>query len=322
LLPLDSATDFRNYRPPNDASMKLRFEAIRKCRKGRILRCRQAKGQGRRALVRNATSPHLSSPCSHCFEGSTAAFLDYQNLLPTITPLKLSSDSTNLTAINYQDSLPKVTPFGLSFNLRDSTPVDSSLLLLDGSSLSTRSFPPAKSTDSRKLGPSTAVAANTLKRNNAIRQSPGQHRRSALEMPHTCRTRHTDLPTLKTLLGNRYSDSYLRHVQSVFRYSLTNSEASSLISFPSCSSSTKSLKSAQSAQHLSNSTTSALLDARDHLTSTKIFKDSPAGTRLNVCEEGLVSYRDSSFPLMGSLTTEEQQVWNELVDDDQFELIH
>ncbi|KAE9364032.1 ankyrin [Stipitochalara longipes BDJ] len=109
ILPPDYAKDHRKFRPSDDVNMKLRLDYLRRYKRGRISKERSARFLRKSTLhAKLSMRDSKSKPQSNTFEEFPQAFRNYA----TGPSLKLSQD------------------------LLDSRPVSSSMLLLDGSSLS------------------------------------------------------------------------------------------------------------------------------------------------------------------------------------------
>lgn len=210
LLPPDYGKDHRRFRPSNDAHMKLRFDQLRRCKKGRISKERWGPSP---AVLRSRTPTMQaeSKILSDSFEGYAKAFRNYA------TP-------------------SQTTPTITSTDLLDSQTVNPALLLLDGSSLPSN----------QDVG-SNGIISATL---DTLPDHQGQRSRTNLDggvarqqsprlssHPKEVNSRVARIRGLEKQLANKHSESDLKHISSVLRFSSSNSWRSSLTSLSSRASS-------------------------------------------------------------------------------------
>jgi len=210
LLPPDYHKDHRRFRPSDDAHMKLRFDHLRRCRKGRISKERSCRSL---AVLRSRT------PIAHA---SSKTMPD-------------SLESYAMAFRNYATS-PEPGPTVPSSDLLDSQTVDPSLLLLDGSSL------PSKKDISSDHFTSTTVDKVRFHQDQRSRMNFGgeaawQQSSRLSSYPKEANSRIARLRGLEKQLANKYSDSDVKHISSVLRSSSSNSSRSSLTSLSSRASS-------------------------------------------------------------------------------------
>lgn len=208
--------------------MKLRFDHLRRCKRGRISKEKRLRS---RLVTREAIRGHASwetrknSIASR--EHVTHAFRDY-------------------TKLSFYD-----VPTSLSRDLANSEPVYSSLLLLDGSLTSTiadgfgRDIIP-KTPDSDCPGDSSSEVRDEVAWD--IAKSPIGPRARNHEL--SSKRASSSILNIGKQLGHKYSAAYLKHINSVLRYSSSNSWRSSLSSLSSRASS---LMSRSAAHDRSNS---------------------------------------------------------------------
>jgi ankyrin repeat protein len=274
--------------------MKLRLDHLRRCKRGRISKQKRLRS---RAPSRDAVRIEAfrgSRPNSIASHGRLAhAFRDYTVLSSYDIPIMLSPD------------------------LVDSEPVSSSLLLLDGSSLSTApnhvgSCLIGNIEPSHKLRLDMKTSATS----EPIISSTITHSKS-LEISAK---RAGSIRALGKQLADKYSEAYLRHVSSIIRYSSSNSWRSSLTSFSSRTSSffsrlsvhEKSKKDGCKYIRVSKSTALVIDPLQDSL-STKPVPSIPSEQT-----EALHFYnRRSTLSSEDGMQPNELEIWNELIDESQ-----
>lgn len=212
MFPPDYATDHREFRPSNNASMKLRLESMRRCKNGRITKrrknCLRKQCANTYQAVRH--SQRLSQWLEE-FEGPSNAFRNYAGI---------SSGSVGLALGN---------------PLSNSELITSGLVMLDGSSLETKSHTVDFNTATEaSVADSTASVGSTTDRTES-KSSVGNE--PPMTSSEVIDRRNISLQSLGYRLSSKYSSSYLKHIASVARYSSSNSWRSSLISLRSLASS-------------------------------------------------------------------------------------
>jgi ankyrin repeat protein len=209
ILPPDYSKDHRRFRPSNDIHMKLRFDHLRRCKKGRISKerwCRSPTVLRPRTPIQQA----ISKPLSDLFEGYAKAFRNYTT----------SSETTPIT----------------STDLLDSQTVNPSLLLLDGSSLPSNQDVGSTDTTSAPVG----RLLDHQDQRSRINLDGGLARQQSPRLsshPKEAKSRIGRLRGFEKELANKYSESDLKHISSVLRFSSSNSWRSSLSSLSSHASS-------------------------------------------------------------------------------------
>jgi hypothetical protein len=294
LFPPDYGENYLKFRPLNGENMTLRFDQLRRCKKGRVSKDRWSRSlamsavRSRSDLFRRTLDPRVDS-CeryAHAFR-------------------------------NYADSALKGTPIILSADLRDSQPVCSPLLLLDGSSIALA------------RGTSTSLDAKDSHEIALHERRLSESQLSALE---SSVSRHKGISEIKSArlrefgkrLATKYSDSCLKHVHSVVRYSSSNSWRSSLTSFSSGASSFIS----KSTGHGQSKADSASLAPEISLASNRLIgqeavamnggKAQSESKNLGIFSPGPSSpfgQRDLKSTRKPKLTIDEQEVWRDLVDE-------
>ncbi|KAH8779004.1 hypothetical protein BGZ57DRAFT_341850 [Hyaloscypha finlandica] len=269
LFPLDYAKDHRKYRPSNDVNMKARLDHLRRCKRGRISKEKRLRHYPR-GTFRNPAFKDLRQGSMGSCRNVAHAFRDYSTLSSYDIPIVLSRDLT------------------------DSEPVSSSLLLLDGSSISPVS---------REL---RSDMAKTISKDHFSSKSPldlrgsaGLDSSSSLINPHSKRLENSakitsSLRGLGRQLADKYSETYLKHIDSIMRYSSSNSWRSSLTSISSRASS---LLSRRSAHDKSNS---------EEASYSKHWERTGPLHPYN--QKSTLSALDEIAPM-------ELEVWNELIDE-------
>ncbi|KAF4634739.1 hypothetical protein G7Y89_g3367 [Cudoniella acicularis] len=258
LLPPDYSKDHRKFRPSNNDHMKLRFDHLRRCKKGRISKerwCRSTTVLRSRIPIIQATSKSLSGS----FEGYSKAFRNYDTsseITPMITSSDLldsqtvnpslllldgsslssnqdtrSNDITSAPADRLPDHQGQRSRMITSMDLLNSQMVNPSLLLLDGSSL-----PSNQDTGYNDI---TSAPVDRLPdhQGQRSRMNPGQQSPRLSSYPKEAKNRISRLRGLEKKLANKYSESDLKHISSVLRFSSSNSWRSSLSSLSSRASS-------------------------------------------------------------------------------------
>lgn len=319
LLPSDYSENWRKYHPSNDASMHLRFDCLRRCKKGRI-------SKEKRSSLRDFSQFQItgaSSKLYRSFEGPAHAFKNYAN----------SSEGKHVV---------------LSQGLVDSQLVNPSLLLLDGSSLSsdwsdesdtsymksqtqTRNRSSNSGTSRPNIPAPTFISptSSTLPFNNpniissnswstasksffqqndlSEHQNPIPEEtldgEGTLQEPEQNTISHDELSKRSTTFHNirrrladkSYPESYLKHVSAVYRWSSSNSWRSSLTSISSYASS--------SLPKLPPEATNIMVGQPNKNTATE---QPPRTSR---------KFRIRQLFQSSELTSDEQKIWNELVDE-------
>ena len=269
LFPLDYAKDHRKYRPSNDVNMKARFDHLRRCKRGRISKEKRLRHYPR-GTFRTPVFKDLRQDSMGSCRNFAHAFRDYSTLSSYDIPIILSPD------------------------LVDSEPVISSLLLLDGSSLS-----PASTGSVSDMTRTTCIDNLSGKspldlRTSAALDSTSSPTRTHSKQLEISTTRERSIRGLGRQLADKYSESYLKHVDSIMRYSSSNSWRSSLTSISSRASS---LLSRRSAHDKSNT---------EEASYSKHWERTGAPHPYN--QKSTLSTLDEIEPM-------EQEVWNELIDE-------
>lgn len=194
--------------------MRPRLDHLRRCKRGRISKERRLRSR----LSSSGTAPieasRRSRPKSNPFdEGFAYAFRDYTTLSSYDVPITLSQDLAN------------------------SEPVTSSLLLLDGSSLS-----PSFNGSGSELLRKTFHVGTSSKYPVEIVPSVGSEVTQPIKSPNDGQLElrvkaARNIPDLGRRLADKYSDKYVKRIHSIMRYSSSDSWRSSLSSFSSQASS-------------------------------------------------------------------------------------
>ena len=269
LFPLDYAKDHRKYRPSNDVNMKARLDHLRRCKRGRISKEKRLRHYSR-GTFRTPVFKDLRQDSMGSCRNFAHAFRDYSTLSSYDIPIILSPD------------------------LVDSEPVISSLLLLDGSSSS-----PASTRSGSDMTRTTCINNLSGKspldlRTSAALDSTSSPTRTHSKQLEISTTRERSIRGLGRQLADRYSESYLKHVDSIMRYSSSNSWRSSLTSISSRASS---LLSIHSAHDKSNT---------EEASYSKHWERTGSLNPYN--QKSTLSTLDEIAPM-------ELEVWNELIDE-------
>ena len=269
LFPLDYAKDHRKYRPSNDVNMKARLDHLRRCKRGRISKEKRLRHYSRGTFRTPAFKDLRQDSMGSC-RNFAHAFRDYSTLSSYDIPTRLSPD------------------------LVDSEPVISSLLLLDGSSSS-----PASTESGSDMTRTTCIDNLSGKSPLDLRTSAALHTTSSPTRTHSKQleisaTRARSIRSLGRQLADKYSESYLKHIHSIMRYSSSNSWRSSLTSFSSRASS---LLSRRSAHDKSNA---------EEVSYSKHWEQTGPSHPYN--QKSTLSTLDEIEPM-------ELEVWNELIDE-------
>lgn len=319
LLPPDYGENWRKYHPSNDALMYSRFDCLRRCKKGRI-------SKEKRSSLRNFSQFQIAGASSkrfRSFEGPARAFKNYAN----------SFEGKHIV---------------LSQGLADSQLVDPSLLLLDGSSLSSHwsnepnssymkcetqirnhsSYPGTSKPDISALtfisstnstllfnAPNTipsnpsSITPKSLFKQNDLSENQNLIPEEVLDGEGTLQesdrsaSSHGELSKRSTtfdILRRRmteksYPESYLKHVSAVYRWSSSNSWRSSLTSISSYASSLP--------PKIPPEATNTMVGEPSKETATG---QSPRPSR---------KFRIRHLFQSAELSSDEQKIWNELVDE-------
>ena len=240
--------------------MKLRFDHLRRCKRGRI--SKEKRLRSRLILRESIREPRTNSITFR--EHFPHAFRDYTNLSSYDIPTSVSRDLAN------------------------SEPVYSSLLLLDGSSVSTTSDGlggdiSQKTSDSGCPGDSSLMVGDErawdIAKSPPIRPRAQNHELSS-------KRASSSILNIGKQLGHKYSAVYLKHVSSVLRYSSSNSWRSSLGSLSSRASSFMS----RTAAHDKSNTIALGLTVEEH----KIWKELVDESRLKPTVPSRPQYRTVS----------------------------
>jgi ankyrin repeat protein len=190
--------------------MKLRFDHLRRCKKGRISKERWCRSPPVLRWSRTPIQQGISKPLSDLFEGYAKAFRNYAT----------SSETTPIT----------------STDLLDSQTVNPSLLLLDGSSLPSNRDVGSNDITSAPVG----RLPDHQDQRSRINLDGGLARQQSPRLsshPKEAKSRIGRLRGFKKELANKYSESDLKYISSVLRFSSSNSWRSSLSSLSSRASS-------------------------------------------------------------------------------------
>lgn len=273
--------------------MKQRFEFLRRCKNGRICKERAA-----RASRKSPTRIDLHSCC-----GTARS--------------KRSSLQTIPSAFkNYAPSSDNGSRL-LGADLMDSQPVASSMLLLDGSSLpiSQVNGRVEKTRIPRLDRPSYSPYPATLSNiSGEISTSTSLGPTTPSEAAGRASNRFSGLWKLS---DKTYSESYLRHISSVLRYSSSNSWRSSLASFSSRVSSLFSGSSIPENHHPEHPIHNFHIDPSspdDEATSNEV--SSEGFTSTEITEKDLFPDVDQTFSAGPGATPFEDEMWDELVNED------
>lgn len=290
--------------------MKLRLESMRRCKKGRVTRRRKSYTRIQYAntyqVVRH--SGRLSKWLEE-FEGPLNAFRNYAGI---------SASSIRLA---------------LGHRLNNSELIASGLVMLDGSSLGTRSHATDLNIATNTLAGDSTVNSDSATERTGSRRSIGDE--SPVSGPEVIDRRTISLQSLGHRLSSKYSSSYLKHIVSVARYSSSNSWRSSLISFRSLASSLGIERASSRRSYVTVEDFSAPDSSNgSHRPSQRVSKSASAAvnlyngrmspsthdieprneTRDETGQDGYITECSSSH-VAHMLYREEQMMWEELIDE-------
>jgi hypothetical protein len=313
LLPKDYAKDYRKYRPSSQQNAQLRFYHVKYCTDDRVRKYRKIRRQGQSECPGDAVDGGAGLKAD-VFAGPASAFRNFPTT-PAAAPVQYVSmvwlnlltnqqtpySDATLTAENA--SLPSVTicyPPGRSSARRSVSDCSSNIKgqtrVQNGSVIDNVEL----ATDSEALAPNSAPDErheDTVKSTDGESPEGGDFRLGTQAVSRfrdqeaTISSEPLSIRSLRRRLPNIHSQSSLEHIESVLRYSLTNSWRSSVVSKISLASS---MDSGDLAQHRNSPKFGA--------TASKIV--SKASTSL--------------FQKIKSRFTEgEQRIWDDLVDESQ-----
>lgn len=211
LLPSGYGKSHTKFHPSNDAKVKVRLDCLRRCKAGRISKERAARRQKCIVQTKLDQSRTISTALWESFDGGSQAFRNYA----TKTSLPLPRD------------------------LSDAQPVTSSLLLLDGSEVSSHpsvsSFYPSIDASTNGLSearrPTPQISNNN--NNRAIQEASSSTSIAHAELS----TSSHDIGIIEEMLGAKHSGTCVKHVYRALRLSSGSSLRSNLTSLSSLASS-------------------------------------------------------------------------------------
>jgi ankyrin repeat protein len=211
LLPSGYGKSHTKFHPSNDAKVKVRLDCLRRCKAGRISKERAARRQKCIVQTNLDQSRTISTALWESCDGGSQAFRNYA----TKTSLPLPRD------------------------LSDAQPVTSSLLLLDGSEVSSHpsvsSFYPSIDASTNGLSearrPTPQISNNN--NNRAIQEASSSTSIAHAELS----TSSHDIGIIEEMLGAKHSGTCVKHVYRALRLSSGSSLRSNLTSLSSLASS-------------------------------------------------------------------------------------
>ena len=209
LLPSGYGKSHTKFHPSNDAKVKVRLDCLRRCKAGRISKERSARRQKCIVQTKLDQSRTISTALWESFDGGSQAFRNY--------------------ATESKTSLP------LPRDLSDAQPVTSSLLLLDGSEVSSHpsvsSFYPSIDASTNGLSearcPTPQIGNNN--NNKAIQEASSSTSITHAELSTTSH----DIGAIGEILGAKHSGTCVEHVYRALRLSSGSSLRSNLTSLSS-----------------------------------------------------------------------------------------
>jgi len=276
--------------------MKQRYDRLRRCREGRISK------RSHRLSISNPTTSAKDKRFDHAqFEGPAYAFR------------------------NYADSLPKGVLESLALNLTDSALVCPQTLLLDGHAVGS-SF--SSEQNPRTSGPSSRNSFQDTRESiwDEDSEKAGTSSQRMTPKPKISNARSSMFSHLtKQLAEKRYPETYLRHIQSVLRYSSSTASSSWRSSLMSLASLASSCKSKSSSKQTSGSPSGVSSDPnrqsispqlRSNETSSIQATEPPNRLNQSPDDPGLSSiFGRPTNTIEGALTRGEQEVWDELIEE-------
>jgi ankyrin repeat protein len=271
--------------------MELRLDHLRRCKRGRISKKRRLSS---RIVSGTPTDTfrrvHSKSNASH--ERFAHAFRDYTTLSSNDIPILLSQDLDN------------------------SEPVSSSLLLLDGSSIS-----PALNNLRPGITRNTSTDDLSSKSSFDIRTNVGTLAQLA-KSPHSKQLeisgRRASTRGLGKLLADKYSETYLSRINSILRYSSSNSWRSSVTSFSSRASSLVSRFSAHDKSYKDEDSYSNPQSSNSAALTTEPVRGSVLSEPLlNIPwdQYEALMQPNSALSTKDEIQPKELEIWNELIDE-------
>ncbi|KAH8790016.1 hypothetical protein F5882DRAFT_517356 [Hyaloscypha sp. PMI_1271] len=209
LLPSGYGKSHTKFHPSNDAKVKVRLDCLRRCKAGRITKERAARRQKCVVQTKLDQSRTVSKALWESFDGGSQAFRNY--------------------ATESKTSLP------LPRDLSDAQPVTSSLLLLDGSEVSSHpsvssSYPSIEASTnglSEARCPTPQIGNNN--NNKAIQEASSSTSITHAELSTTSH----DIGAIGEILGAKHSGTCVEHVYRALRLSSGSSLRSNLTSLSS-----------------------------------------------------------------------------------------
>jgi len=276
--------------------MRLRLRYLRRCRK-----CRTVKEKQLRSKLLSEPSARTFSKSNshlHSFAGCAKAFRNY--------------GTSN-------DPIPTV----LSLDLANSWPVSSSLLLLDGSSLSSNEVPP---TNNEAHYPSAYHLSGHFPMvvEQESDESSAQHQSTIIKPRLGLPGRFKVLRGLGKL-AEKYSDTHLKHIDSVVRYSSSISFRSSLDSRSTGSGSTFSHsapRDSRATDSVSSQSHPGVIPRTDVEGENTIAASPQTGNSTSNGIPHEVEHLQCATPttaIAPALTTEERETWDLLVNEENLE---
>jgi Ankyrin repeat len=195
LLPSDYAKDFRQYRPENGVSSTARLNRLQQHRQARKLRAVRLEKAKQTSSFTHAEHTLPSADSYQDFEGPLSAFRNYGGSCSAPT---------------------KPTQLSLSADPSESQLIIPSLLLLDGSSVTNTAL---------NLRQAFQDNTNQSSKDHSISTSSMEQLQDPT--PQSTEMSIDSIQSLQARLSRR-SSSVVQHVQSVLRYSLSNSWRSSV----------------------------------------------------------------------------------------------